>query len=106
MYTREAFAKESNESFTKTLDKIGVPANRSILVDVILQTWSISGQLFLSKDSIKHIQCQPDNGILIKPFEGDPKDKELYCLQTFLKHLSGVNFLNSLKQVTQFIIVY
>lgn len=36
------------------------------------------------------MECQPDNGINIKPFEGEECDRELYKLYPFLQKLNEV----------------
>lgn len=41
------------------------------------------------------MECQPENGINIKPFEGEECDRELYKLYPFLQKLNDVSKLES-----------
>merc|ERR1712093_532780 len=63
------FCKKRRSSYVKDLSKLGRKPEKMIIVDHDPQAFRL----------------QPENAILIRPFNGDPNDSELLDLLDFLK---------------------
>jgi len=69
------FCKKKRNHFVKDLSKLGRKLDRVLMID---------------HDPVA-FELQPENGILIRPFEGDPSDTELADLLEFLKAAASTN---------------
>jgi import inner membrane translocase subunit TIM50 len=69
------FCKKKRNHYVKDLSKLGRNLEKVILLD----------------HDPAAFQLQPENGIHIKPFEGDPNDSELDDLMAFLKSAAQSN---------------
>lgn len=69
------FCKKKRNHYVKDLSKLGRKLERVLIID----------------HDPAAFQWQPENGILIKPFEGDPSDTELADLLDFLKAAATTN---------------
>lgn len=69
------FCKKKRSHYVKDLSKLGRKMDRVLLLDHDPEAFKL----------------QPENGLLIRPFEGDPNDSELMDLLDFLKAASTCN---------------
>lgn len=69
------FCKKKRSHYVKDLSKLGRKLDKVLMID---------------HDPAAY-QLQPENGIQIKPFEGDPNDSELMLLLDFLKAAASSN---------------
>ncbi|KAI8801799.1 HAD-like domain-containing protein [Cladochytrium replicatum] len=64
--------------YVKDLDTLNRDPKKVIMIDVDEKSYSL----------------QPENGLLIKPWKGDPSDRELYRMTTVLEELAWLMTLN------------
>lgn len=69
------FCKKKRQHYIKDLSKLGRKQEKVLIID----------------HDPAAFQLQPDNGLLIRPFEGDPNDSELADLLDFLKAAATSN---------------
>mmetsp|Transcript_71874 Transcript_71874/g.83536 ORF Transcript_71874/g.83536 Transcript_71874/m.83536 type:complete len:318 (+) Transcript_71874:105-1058(+) len=74
VYDRAYCKKISEFSYLKNIWNLGFQKDQTILID----------------DIPFQMDCQPENGINIKPFEGEECDRELYKLYPFLQKMNGI----------------
>ncbi|KIW09203.1 uncharacterized protein PV09_00131 [Verruconis gallopava] len=70
---REATRYE-NGQYVKDLSYLNRPLSKTIIIDT----------------KKEHVKNQPENAIILKPWTGDPKDKELVELIPYLEHIAAI----------------
>lgn len=80
---------KNKTSYIKDLSKLGRSLNDIIFIDV---------SPLLTKDTAYCMKLQPQNGLVIKPFYLEMRDKELMRLIPLLTFLSGVENVRTVKE--------
>lgn len=79
------FCKKKRSHYVKDLSKLGRKLDRVLMID----------------HDPAAFQMQPENGILIKPFDGDTTDSELADLLDFLKAAATTTATSDIRQFVQ-----
>ncbi|CZR55369.1 related to mitochondrial translocase protein [Phialocephala subalpina] len=82
---REATLYENGE-YVKDLSYLNRDLSKVIIIDT----------------KAEHVKKQPENAIILKPWEGDPKDKELVALIPFLEYIHTMAYSDVRKAIASF----
>jgi len=63
-----------NGQYIKDLSYLNRPLSKTIIIDT----------------KAEHVKAQPENAIVLKPWKGDPKDRELVELIPYLEHIAAI----------------